>query len=349
MSVSLVDCVRVNSRTYGWTSVSWSVDGMPSTGLVSIDWEESLETRTLYSNTQDGPPLGMSQGRYQIARFPIRMLKDSARMFKTYLTTQAALSLSPSESYGQAVFTMGLQLLGEDAGDFLPSTTVFGSCRVVGEKSSHEEGTGALVVEFSIACLLIEQDGNTLWNALPPIVAGFPVADTIMVAGLPAPGKWTLEKGDKTYGWEIRKGAGLSGATVVPTGDDLMEPEFIVEFYDPLDFLAFKLFRTAYLKRALVAVQGSPVALALGIDHPELKELGLSSVVVKSISPVLNDSYGIWSCKVKFLQYRPPGPALSKPSAAIPDTGAPRPTALNQVEIALQQGQVTLQALKDGP
>jgi hypothetical protein len=344
--ISPVDVVRINARTYGWNSLAWSVDGLPSEGLTGIDWEESLETRTIYSNRQDGAPLGMSQGRYQIAKFPIRMLKDSARMFKSYLTTRAAASVAPSTSYGQAVFAMAVQLLGEDAGDFLPSTTIFSGCRVVGEKSAHEEGTGALVVEFQIACLLIAQDGNILGNALPPVVGGFPVSDAITVAGLPAPGKWTLLSATKEYGWQVRQATAMTGATVVPIGDPLPEPEFMVEFFDPRDFLAFKAFRTAFLKKPLVAVTGAPAGLALGIDHPELKELGISSVVVKSITPVLNDSYGVWSCKVKFLKYGKPKPALNKPDAAIPDNGAPRPTAQNETEVALQQAQAQLQALK---
>jgi hypothetical protein len=343
----IIDVIRVNARTFAWSSCAFSCDGMPWEGVVGIDWEERLDTRVVYSNQQDGAPLGMAQGRYQIATFPLRMLRDTAKTWKNYLTAQA--STKGSGSYGQAVFELGLQLAGRDAGDLLPTSTLFSSCRVLGEKVSHEEGIDELVTEFQIGCLLIEQDGNSLWNALPAIVGGFPVADTITVAGLPAPGKWTLEKADKVYGWQVQKGTGLSGATVIPTGDELVEPEFLVEFWDPLDFQAFKLFRTAFLKKALVAVTGSPVGLALGIDHPELKELGCQSVVVRSITPVLNDSYGVWSCKVKFLQYRKPGPALSKPSAAIPDNGTPRPTAKTQTEIALLQGQATLQALKDGP
>jgi hypothetical protein len=343
---SLIDVVRVNARTYGWNSAALTVDGMATESWTGIDYEERLETRVVYSNTQDSPPLGMSQGRYQIATFPVRMLRDAAVNFKAYLQTKAAAV--PSGSYGQALFTLGLQLDGRDSPELVTTSTVFASCRVLGEKLAHEEGIGPLVTEFTIGCLLIEQDGSSLWNALPPVVGGFPVADTITVAGLPAPGKWTLQKGDKEYGWQIRQATAMTGATVVPIGDPLVEPEFLIEFWDPLDYQAFKLFRTTYLKKPLVAVTGSPTGLALGIDHPELKELGVSSVVVKTITPVLNDGYGVWSCKVKFLQYRKPLPALSKPDAAIPDNGVPRPTALTQTEIALQQGQAQLQALKAG-
>jgi hypothetical protein len=338
----LVDCVRINQRTYGWTSCAFTVDGMPTEGLVGLDFDEKLETRTVLSNKQDGAPLGMSLGRYQIGTFPVRMLRDSARVFKQYLQTKA-LTVA-STSYGQAVFALGLQLAASDAGDLQPMTTAFGGCRVLGEKTANQRGIDALVTEFQVGCLIIEQDGNTLWNATPTLVGGFPAADTITVAGLPAPGKWTLTKADKEYGWQILQATAMTGATIKPIGDPLVTADFNVEFWDPLDYAAFKLFRKQFLMKALVTVPGSPVGLTLAFDHPELSDLGLSQFAVKKITPVLNDGYGVWSCKVEFLQYRKPAPALSKPNASIPDNGEPRPTAKTALEIQLQQQLAQMQA-----
>lgn len=348
---SPVDVVRINSRTYGWNSCTFSVDAMPTEGLVGMDYDEKLEVRVIYSNQQDGPPLGQTAGRYQVGRFPLRMLRDSARAFKLYLTSRALLV--PSGSYGQALFSMGIQLSGKDAGDLLPSTTIFSSCRVVGEKNTTEEGTGALVTEFDVGCLLILQDGVSLWNSTAgtiPVGVGatFPVADTITVGGLPAPGKWSLERADKVYGWQERQGFGLTGATTVPKGDPLVHVSFLVEFWDPVDFIAFKAFRTLYLKKALVSV-GGLVTATIGIDHPELQELGVSSVVVEKITPVLNDGYGVWSCKIDFLQYRKPAPALSKPSMNVPDNGAPKVAASTQTQVAIQQALAILQGLPKAP
>jgi hypothetical protein len=164
----------------------------------------------------------------------------------------------------------------------------------------------------------------------------FPAVDTITLANVPGPGKWTLLSGPKKFGWDIRKGTGLSGATVVPTGDELVEPVFLVELFDDLQYQAFKLFRAAFLKKPLIGVPGAPTSLALGIDHPELKEMGVTSVVVREINPAVNDGFGLWTSLVKFLQYRKPLPALAKPTAAIPDNGAPVPNAQTASERELQ-------------
>ena len=347
MTVSALDVVRVNATTWSWQSCIFKVDGQGTEGVVAIDYEDKLDTRTVYSNQQDGGPLGMSQGRYQIASFPLAMLRDSALALKNYLATKA--TASASGSYGQAVFTLTLQLAELDSANGVPTTVVFSSCRIVGEKASHEEGTDAAITEYQVACLLILQDGNTLWNALPPLLGGFPAVDTITVCSVPAPGKWTLQKGPRVFGWDIRKGYGLSGATVVPSGDDLVVAEFLVELWDPSDYALFGAFRSQFLKKALVSIPGGVAAMALGIDHPELKALGAVSFVVKEVNPLMNDGYGVWSCSVVFLEYRKPLPALSKPPAALPDVAPPKPTAQDADEREAQALAANFQALAGAP
>lgn len=340
----LVDRVSINNTIWSWGSVRVTIDGNGTEGLVALDYEDELEPRIIESNVQDGLPLGMSGGRYRVGFFPMRLLSDSARQLKAYLAAKgAALGLG---SYS-ATFNLGVQLIGKDAGNYVPSTTAVVSCRIVGEKQVYEEGVDELVTEFKVGCLGITRDNVSLYNALAGVgpAAAFPAVDTITIANVQAPGKWSLVRGPKVYGWEIRKGMYLSGATVVPTGDDLVEPEFLVEIWDPVDYIAFKAFRAAYLKKALIGVAGAPVASALGINHPELQELGCSSVVVKEINPMLNDGTGVWTSTVKFLQYRPPQPALGKPDATIPDAAPPAPTAQDNLEREVEQAGATLQSL----
>lgn len=340
---SLIDVVRVGHSTYSWSSVVFSVDGQPTEGLIGIDYDEQLEVRPVPSNTQDAPPLGFSRGGYRVGRFPIRLLRDSARALKAYLSAKAATS--GLSSYGQAIFTAGLSLAGEDAGDFIASTTAFIDCRIVSERIIHDEGVDELVTELMIACIAIVQDETTLFNALSVPLNGFPSADTITLANAQAPGKWTLVSAPKVYGWDVRKGYGTSGATVVPVGDELVTAEFMVELWDPADYLLFKVFRSSFLKKPLIGVPGAPTSLALGIDHPELRELGVDSVVVKEINPLVGDAFGVWSTKVVFLQYRKPLPALSKPLAAIPDAAPPIPTAQTALEQQIAAASAELQAL----
>jgi hypothetical protein len=172
----------------------------------------------------------------------------------------------------------------------------------------------------------------------------FPSSDSIVLANILAPGKWTLQSAPKVFGWDIRKGTALSGASVVPSGDELVLADFLVELWDDTQFPLFELFRAAYLKKPILGVAGAPVSLALGISHPELKALGVTAVVVKEVSPLVNNGKGLWSCHVKFLQYRKPRPALARPDASIPDNGVPTPTAQTQGEIELQEAQAKLAA-----
>lgn len=165
----------------------------------------------------------------------------------------------------------------------------------------------------------------------------FPSVDTITIAGVPAPGQWVLTRADKVYGWDVRKGYGTSGATVVPVGDELVEAEFEVRLWDSAQVPLFRALRAGYLKKPLAATPGSLAAFAIGIDHPELADLGVTSVVVRKITPLVNDGYGLWTCNVTFLQYRKPQPALSKPLASIPDVTPPVPTAQDNLEREAQQ------------
>jgi hypothetical protein len=179
-----------------------------------------------------------------------------------------------------------------------------------------------------------------------PLPTQFPAVDTITIAGVQPVGKWTLTRASKVYGWQIQKGYALSGATVFPIGDELVKPRFLVELWDgAVQWPAFRLFRSKFLKKALVSVGGAAPSYALGIDHPELKDLGVTSVVVLEINPVLNDGYGLWSTEIEFLQYRKPQPALSKPLAAIPDAAPPVPTAQNNAERELQKAAAQFQSL----
>lgn len=344
MSSPLVDTVRVNNTIWSWNSARFTVDGNTTEGLVALDYEDELETRTIESNIQDGLPLGMSGGRYRVAAFPMRLLSDSAKVLKSYLAGKSASQGIGSYS---ATFNFGVQLSGRDAGDFQPSSTSLASCRIIGECQVYEEGIDELLTEFRIGCLAITRDDESLYNALAGTgpAASFPGVDSITLANVQAPGKWTLMRGPKQYGWEVRKGTYLSGATVIPTGDELVEAEFLVEIWDPLDFVAFRAFRASYLKKPLIGVAGAPTAAALGIDHPELQDLGVASVVVREVNPVTNDGFGVWTTTVKFLQYRPPQPALGRPDATIPDAAPPVPTAQDNLEREVEQAGAALQAL----
>jgi hypothetical protein len=163
-----------------------------------------------------------------------------------------------------------------------------------------------------------------------PLFTAFPVVNTITLSGTTMPGKWTLISAAKKFGWEIRKGYGLSGAFVFPTGDNLVCPEFRVEFWANSDMLRYKTARKVLLTKASISL--GLTAMALGIGHPELTALGVSSVVVGTAYPVIQEGAGLWTTKVEFIQYRPPVIAPPKPQGSTPDAATAPPIALNATQ-----------------
>lgn len=169
---------------------------------------------------------------------------------------------------------------------------------------------------------------------LGPITA-FPNVNTFTLCNTVMPGKWTLLDARKKFGWQIQQGYGLSGAYVFPKGDELVVPKFRGEFWDSGDMLVFRLIRTALLIKPSATL--GIVSAALGINHPELKVLGVTSVVVLETGPLLQGEGGLWTINIDFLQFRPPLPAPAKPKLVIPDVGAPLPTAQGAQQIQIQK------------
>ena len=181
--------------------------------------------------------------------------------------------------------------------------------------------------------------GNGVLDAVgpDPTQSSFPMVNTISLAGQLMPGRWVLVDAKKKFGWQIQKGSFLSGAFVLPIGDELVLPKFRVEIWRSVDYASFREIRKSLLKKPVVVVGGTTTSKALGIDHPELKDLGVTAVVVNEITPMTNDGTGLWIGTVEFLQYRKPILALPKPSTAIPDNVPPQPTAQDAQDLELQR------------
>ncbi len=167
---------------------------------------------------------------------------------------------------------------------------------------------------------------------------GFPREDKIVIAGSASPGKATVKNLETASEWDIRKGYGFSGATVIYMGESLVK--FLVEFEFWLDAQYAEW--QAYAKRFFSKPTRSPVpgqVLALGIKHPLLnaEPYNVDKVVRTTVSGLEQDEYGLWTVSVGFLQYRPPQFFLSKPNGAIPSVAKVVPTARDAAEEKIQQ------------
>jgi len=147
--------------------------------------------------------------------------------------------------------------------------------------------------------------------------------DTIVLADQRSPGLCKLGGPMLDHGWQKQKPKGSSGAETIHNGDDLVE--FTVELYlwrdERVDhFAGWEAWRPL-LRRPIA--KGSPKAL--DVYHPQLAELGVTSVVCSKEGSLEPDGKGGARVRLTFLQYAPPVAASSgKPggSAATAPGGA---------------------------
>jgi hypothetical protein len=178
-------------------------------------------------------------------------------------------------------------------------------------------------------------------------LGNFPGVDTIYLVGVPCPGQAIVQPCQKIFGWQIQQGYALSGATCFPKGDELMVIPVLFRLWDPNDYAAFLLYRRQFLKKAVVSPSGSLASFALGIVHPEVNELGVTSVVVGK-SPILtNNGKGLWHGQGEFLQYRKPVPALSKPPASLPGAAVATANATTQTQKDIAATRAQINAARD--
>jgi hypothetical protein len=168
---------------------------------------------------------------------------------------------------------------------------------------------------------------------------GFPEQDYIILDGVKSPGRATISGAGKPREWDIRKGYGYSGATVTFTGEGLSKFEVLIELWLPKHFAEWNRFSKHVLSKSpRRGVSGKSPSLK--IEHPvlEMDPLKITDVVIEDVSQFEQDDEGMWSCKIKFIQYRAPLPALASAGAPTPSVSATIPrTAEDAVEIEISR------------
>jgi hypothetical protein len=187
-----------------------------------------------------------------------------------------------------------------------------------------------------------------------------------LINGAPMPGQWLLTAAKRVFGWQVVAGNYLSGARLVPIGDPLLECTYSIRIWTSSDAQTFRNLLRTTLKKGAVSIGGTTAGTqgatpglisqasvaALGIDDPALKDVGCTSVVIKSVSPLMNPlvtsgGKGPWTASIEFIEYRPFKQAGPIPDQAIPDQGPVTPSAYNaaqQAGGAMNAGASQLQA-----
>lgn len=164
--------------------------------------------------------------------------------------------------------------------------------------------------------------------------------DSIILAGVTSPGVVKLSGHDRVIGWDVKKGAGQSGATTTRTSEDPAEVTCAFYLATIEDIDAWP----AFLASARATISGKDPKAA-DVYHPDLAEVDIKSVVLKKIGGVVHDGKGGQTRTLVFLEYRPPKPKGGTPkgSTAKSTKKAPDPNqaALDELARLTKQYQAT--------
>ncbi len=175
---------------------------------------------------------------------------------------------------------------------------------------------------------------------------GAPVADSIVLCNLDSPGRATVLGANSPRDWDIRKGYGSSGATVVFMGINVSKFSVLIDLWDdPSSPISMWPLWEIFAKTCLgKPVKGLPLGtgpqalFAMDIKHPQInmEPLNIKSVVVYDVTQFVQDEYGLWTCEITFLEYRRALAALGRPNMAIPSIVRQKKPALTAADLELQ-------------
>lgn len=162
--------------------------------------------------------------------------------------------------------------------------------------------------------------------------AGVFTYESLTLSGQSMPGQWLLVDCTRVFGWQIQKLYGQTGATLLPIGDDPIVAKFAIRIWASTDAANYRMALRSVLKKPVNLVPGSTATAGMGIEQPQLNDMGVKAVVVKSVTPLINPlvtsgGRGPWTAACEFYEYRPPLAALPKPNQQTPDRSPSAPSA----------------------
>jgi hypothetical protein len=168
---------------------------------------------------------------------------------------------------------------------------------------------------------------DVLADALPP------EQDYIILGGMTSPGRAMPIGAGSPRRWDTPPGYGLEGSFSVYLGDKLPAFDVIIDIWKKEQWAEWNVFAKAVLGKPK-----SRFAPGLDIKHPLVNRapLNIKSVIVEDVTQFEQDETGLWTCRIKLVEWRKAKPALSKPIATIPNAAAPVPTAQDKADAQIQ-------------
>lgn len=145
------------------------------------------------------------------------------------------------------------------------------------------------------------------------------VYDDFPIAGLSSPGRAKVSQAAQSFDWDVKKGKGSSGATVTYQGRAPAEFEVAFYLWLPEHFSAWKTYSAVLTK----GQADSKNIAALDVSHPYLAQLGIKSVVVKSVGQLepQRDGDTLHVATVKFIEYVKPKASGGTPDGSTANAG----------------------------
>lgn len=149
------------------------------------------------------------------------------------------------------------------------------------------------------------------------VITGAPYQDHIVLAGQVSPGLAAVRGCSSPRNWDVQKGYGLTGATVIFTGEGLATFDVDIFAWEPEHFTAWEIFARLTLVNPPIGARPT----AMFIQHPQVNDppISVSDVVVTNVTQwEQGEEGGLWARTISFLQYRKAKPALIKPLGGVP-------------------------------
>jgi hypothetical protein len=142
------------------------VGGVPYTGIVEINIEESREGELQYGQRTDGTPLGITSGLYAPGAFTFKAYIDTAEM----ITNQ--LGILGLGSFGSVLFPFILEVFENP---LLPTLQILiNGCKIEKRKVGVPTDSSGLMVEFECKYLSMQTVGEGIGlTGIPSILANY--------------------------------------------------------------------------------------------------------------------------------------------------------------------------------
>lgn len=166
-------------------------------------------------------------------------------------------------------------------------------------------------------------------------------ADKIWLQQHWSPGLCEISGANSPRKWDEIESHGHSGATLKFNGVGLAHFSVKISLYTSQDWIDWSEFKPLVDKPPL-----GNEPKAQDIWHPLLVDQGIYAVGVEDVGQPEQNEDGVWTIEIKFVEHRPPKPALVKVSGAAATPKDPDPQEAEIAQLTKQKAELAAQLEK---